>query len=853
MSTFVDRSEFINAANSEKITLATVEAKKRLYVFGGQTMGVYSKVVPNFLSGLKQDNQDLIPVSTTSSMAEGTFYYDIKSSTLFARFYGDVDPQTVEVIATYKLFYASKGLQTSHNLENVQNEVHWEGRIVSSPGYKHKIGIDQALTSLVGQGALSLKNEDGELDNIFDDYVFENQEVVIYSWNLDLDPSEAKVIYRGNITNKSYNGNTVQFVIKDLIFSLLDSPSLEPYTNNDTVSESVKGQYKRRVYGRVDGLQAQATDQIAEGFLLTGLGTVPANSTTLSGNGTSFLTEVVQNDTIVVGTQEFTVKSVDSDTVITLSDESDFSFAGQPMNIIPERGTTIKNRTFLGAGHICAKVTHQIVEVAQFNRVVLNDTAGLFSGDFIEFVNTGERIEIKTVAPGNLVVLRQNMVTKPAIGSDAVRQPVQEVYIGKRKVNSDDFSVFNNTSGCGIVFDSDVEFNLARPKNTIFNGTFTNGSREVTIPVSEVSLEDIFQPGDFVKPDAVTYNTFYKITHVAETSIFLSENFADPTITDTIEIKSPDYLNDESIVSLNILGRTVDGTESGEWIKTTAQVTRDLLSDNNITAVNEQSFIDANLDATQLVSMTVPFNFDSKSLPNLKTIIDALNKSTHSSLTLDNDLKLKYQVLNVYTTDDIPVIRDHDVIDWGIKTTNGKTYKTAQVKYRFSDVDLADLEPGNQFISFDSQFVKRYIGTNKVDELDIYLYEDRDAEISAHRHLYYNSLSVATMTLKTDLRLENIEIGQVVTADFRRLYRRKGDNVRKKVMLVVGKTVTGEKTTLELSDLGNTFNTSSYITPNDAPDWTAATEDEKLIYGYITDNQGIVNDEEDTAGTHLIS
>ena len=228
-------------------------------------------------------------------------------------------------------------------------------------------------------------------------------------------------------------------------------------------------------------------------------------------------------------------------------------------------------------------------------------------------------------------------------------------------------------------------------------------------------------------------------------------------------------------------------------------------------------------------------------------------RSIHGSLTLDNDLQIKYQVLNVYSGETLPVIRDSDVKNWKIKTTNGKTYKTALVKYRHTDTDLSTLEDGNKFVSFESEFVSRYIGTNKVDELDIYLYEDRDAEISAHRHLYYNSLSVATATLETDLRLENIEIGQVVIVEFERLYRRKGDSVRKKTMLVSGKTVTGEQTQLELSDLGNTFNTSSYITPNDAEDWSMASSDDKLIYGYITDNQGIVNDEEDTAGTHLIS
>jgi len=850
---FNNRQEFISAAASEKITLATVEAKKRLYVFSGPTTNVYSKIVPNFVAQLKQDDQALVQMSSENLTIDGTFYYDIKTSTLYARFYGDIDPKSAEIIATYRLFYSTKGLQTSNSLENVAEEVHWEGRILSSPGYKHKIGIGQSLTSLIGEGTLALANSDGEIDNIFDQYIFENQSVVVYSWNTDLDPSESRVIYRGSITNKSYNGNNVTFKIKDQTFALLDSPQLQPYTNDDNVADSVKGRYKRRVYGRVDGLRAQALDQIANGIQLTGTGFMGANTNVLIGTGTSFLTEVVQNDTIVVGTQEFSVDSVDSDTQITVGDEADFSFSGQQLLLRSERGRSLKNRTFLGAAHVCAEVTYQVVEALQFNRIQLSGTEGLIDGDFVEFSDTGERVEIKNVAPNNIVVLQQNVVLKPGVGTDVVRRPVQEVYIGSRKVNSDDFTVFNTSSGCGITFDSDTEFNLSQTKNSPLSGTFTNGSREITVSTTEVSLQDSFTAGDFVKPNFTTYSTFYKITHVTDSSLFLSENFVDPTISDTIEIKSPDYLNDESVVSLNILGKTEDGTASGVWITTAGQASKDLIAEVGITNVNTQSFIDGTEDASQLISMAIPFSFDSKSIPNVKTLTDALNKSVHSSLTLDNQLLIKYQVLNVYTDENLPVIRDHDVIDWKVSTTNGKTYKKALVKYRHTDIDLSTLQDGNAFIEFDSQFVERYIGTNKVDELDIYLYEDRDAEISAHRHLYYNSLSVSTLTVKSDLRLENSEIGDVVIMDFRRLYRRKGDNVRKKVMLITGKTIDGEKTQFEMSDLGNTFNTSSYITPNDAPDWIAADEDQKLIYGYITDNQGIVNDEEDTTGTHLIS
>lgn len=853
MSQFQTRDQFILAAASEKIILAHVTARKRLYVFNAPVGNVYSKQVPHFVSELKQNDSDLTKVNSEMDVVEGTFYYDIKQSTLFVHLIGNESPDNVEVIATHKFFYSNKPLQTTHNLDIIAEDVNYEARITRSPGYKHKIGIDQGLSSLVGEGTLSLKNEDGGLDDIFDSLIFENQQVVIYTWNQDLTPDKAKVIYRGRITNKTYNTTTVSFKIKDLIFSLLDAPNIQAYGPDDNVSESVQGQYKRRVYGRVDGLQSQSISQIADGITLTGTVAMIADSNIITGTGTSFLSETLQEDTITIGTQEFTIDSVDSDTQITASDEADFAVSGQTALLTPSRGSVARNRTFLSAGHICAEVTHEVVNALQFNRVVLDSTDGLFSGDFIEFLETGERLEIRNVAPGNLVVLQQNMITKPTPGTQIKRQPIQEVYISQNRVNADDFSIFNDNSGCGIIFDTDAEFNLARPSNTAFTGSFVNGSRVVTFTTGEVSLDEVFKPGDFIKPDGLTYTTFYKILNVNGNTIDLTETFVDPSVTDICEVKSPNYIDDDTVISVNILGKTVDGTVNGAWIQTVAQVQRDLIQDININAVNETSFQAGSLDATQLVSMAIPFSFSSKSLPNVKTITDALNKSVSSSLTLDVDLNLKYQVLNAFTGEDLKVIRDSDVISWNITTTNGKTYRSALVKYRFTDVDLATLESGNKFTSFESTFVSRYIETNKADELQIYLYEERDAVIASHRHLYYNSLGRATMKIVTDLRLENVEIGQVVIADFNRLYKRKGDNVRKKAMLVVGKTATGEKVELELSDLGNTFNTSSYITPNDAPEYNLATDDEKLIYGYITDNQGIVDNLEDTAGIHLIS
>lgn len=852
---FKNRAEFIEAESSEKLTMAHVHGKQRLYVFNGPSSLIYSKQVPYFVNRLKQNDNYFTRVGDLLSLTfQGQFYYDIKSSTLYFRPFSDLNPKTVEIIAEYRFFFSDVGINCTWNLQDVSEEVFYDGRIKAAPGYKHKIGIDQALTSLVGSGTLNLHASDGDLDSIFDKIIFENQSVVIYSWNRDLQPSEAKVIYRGRITNKTFNTEDISFTIKDPIFELLEPPANSVYSDSDNVNDSAKGQYKRLVYGRVDGLRCQSIDQIANGYALTGTLSAVADQTKIFGTGTQFLNEVLQDDEITVGTQTFTVERVISNTELDISDEPDFAFSGQPAVNKPNRGYEGKNRIFLSTEHECTQQTKTIVAVPQLNRIVLDNVDGLFPGDFITFQSTSERLEIKNTAPGNIVVLRQNMINRPTVGSNATRQPIQRVYINGRLIPAGKYTV-NNSGSCGLTLSSDVEFSIAKIRTANFILNFTNGLREVTYTGGgEISLDEIFSPGDWIKPEDVTYTTYYKISYIDGNSIYLTQSFSNPTISDIAKYKSPDYVNDDSVISADILGKTVSGLANGVWISTVAQAERDLLSQIAISDINETSFTNGAVDGNQLVSIAIPENFNSKSLPQTKDIIDKLNKSISSSLTLDNDLKIKFQVLNAFTQAELPIITDFDVIDWNIKTVNGKGFNKAVAKYRFSDVNSSTLEQGNQIYTFESEFVNRYIETGKINELDLYLYNQNEAQISAHRNLYQNRLSVGTVTIKSDLRLENVEIGSVVIVDFNRMYKRFGDiDVRKKVMLVTGKTVTGEGTEFELSDLGNTFNTSSYITENTANEYSLATENEKLINGYITDNQGIVEDLEDTAGVHLIS
>lgn len=850
---FQNRDEFINSAASEKIILAHVRANTRIINWTLAAGSIYVKTVNYFPIAIKRNDTTLTRVDSQGAMSSGTFYYNTANGEISIWLDDSSDPANSEIIVTYQLFFSNNPVSLPWDLsDDTELDVYYDGRITRAPGFKQRVGIEQGLNSVVGSGDLVLENNDGELDEIFDRFIFDNQEVRIYSWNRDLLASEAQIIFKGRITNKKYDSVSVSFTVKDTIFELQQNVPQGIFEASDGVNSNIEGQIKRWIYGRVDGLKLQSTDQIGEGYALTGTVAFTGGDKIMSGTGTSFLSETSPGDKITVETLELEVESVESDTSLTLTNTPDYAITGATAIIVPEIPTTNKNRSHFVADHATAQINTTVINALQFNRIQLASTLGLNAGDFITFQGTSERKEIKNVAPGNIVVLRDNVVTLPSTGSSVTREPVQVVYVNGKRLIDEDFTITNNTTKTEIVLDTDAEFNIAPVREFNLSMTFTNGSRTITY-AGDQQLTEIFNPRDYIRPEDLSYTNWYEILSVSDTEITIRTTFTDPTITDVIEAKQPDYVGDDTIVSADVLGKTEDGNPTGTWIQTSSQVVKDLLTEAGITDIDTASFDEVESTVPQLVSMALPFS-PSKSPVTLKTAIDTINRSTRCALTLDKNLTLKYESVLVTAPQSFVNIYDSDVVRWSIRSTNGKNYRNSIIRYRHKDVDNNTLESGNSVATFSSEFVRRYVGTNKTFEDDLYIYDDTAANIASEREIYYNSLGLSIITIETDLRLEGIEIGDSAVMDFERLYKRFGDaQTRRKLVTCVGKTVTGEKVMLEFSDYGNTYNTSAFITDNAALDFDNSNTDDKIRNGFITDPQGIVNDIEDTNKTNLIS
>lgn len=902
---FDNRDEFVNAQASEKIVLAHVYAKSRIYTWSVYSGNTYSRQLDYFLVDLYENLTQVTQVSSLGAVVADTFYFDVTSSTVYLNLNG-VNPKNVDMIATYKLFYSNAPCTLSHDLTNTGEHVYYDARIEESPGFKHKIGSSQKLVSVISEGDLKLENNDGGMDAIYDTLIFENQKVEIFSWNRELQFSSAKRIYRGKVSNKRFNTDKVTLTIKDGIYDLLQDVPIQAFTDLDNVSKNVVGKYKRWVYGRVDGLHLQSTDQISDGYSITGTisgfnngewdastnipilndstgnagenylisatGTIDLGSGAITftdgeyayhdgsvwatyqdpvyiGSGTSFFSEVTPDDLIEVGNQEFNIKNIISDTKLSPSSETEYGFTIESMILIPDRPTVNKNRDFFVTGHAGAELTKTVVSIVQFNRIQVNNLDSLEVGDFIEF-DSGERIEIKALAPNNIIVLRTNVIILPTIGSDVIRQPIQELFIEKNKVPSSSYTISNSSTELSLTLDDDVELNIATLRGVAVGATFTLNSRQVSI--IDIDATTIIGPGMWIRPDNSAYTTLYEVILVEETVIYLRNVFAGATISASgIKHKSPVIIGDQTKVTANVLGRTVDNTTNGEFINDGAKAMKDLLSHANITDIETTSF--DNPSNTETISITIPSNKSGGKM-SVKEVIDKIAKSTYQVLTLDNNLDLKLSTMIPYIPNDAITIHDRDVVSWSISSVNGDLIKNSLIKYKHRDIDRYTQEAANSIEEYTSDFVEKYIGTNITEEKEVFVYDKKTAEIISHREIYLRSLSRAQLRVRTDLRLENVEIGDVVLIDFERLYKRFGHNSsRLKACLVTGRNITGTKMELFMDDLGNTMNRSSIITPNTANSYSTASDEEKLKYGYITDSNGLVNDEEDTQNTHLIT
>lgn len=835
-------SQIIKKPSANTMTLAWIEPSQELLLWSLVSGAIYKRSVSYWVIDIKDEGASLTKAAS-SSLSVGEWFFDENTYEVYVRRSDNSSPQS-HITATYRMFYSDKPAYLPWDMSSGK-VVHYDERISGVSEFNQEIDDELVGIALEGKGSITLINNDGYFDSLFDKLFWENKNVKIFTYSSDLDSiSDAKIIFNGLINNKSFSSKYFKLSINDYISRLREQIPMSVFSSSDgDLDDSMIGKPKRKVYGKVDGLRVVSLDQTLDGYDLSGTISGTAATTTITGSGTSFLTELLQGDTMVINDESYTVDSIASNTSLTISDEIETGFSSYSAVVQPAVPYRNKNRTHLIAGHKLREPTTTISLPKEKNRFEVADISDIEAGDVL-LINS----EYRTVrrVSGSLVVLTQNLSSHPLLGDAVARSPVYNAYYNKKKlVVNRDYSV-TNTTECKIVLTNTCEFNIAdiKPLGTI---GFTGSSRSITYAGD---FNSVLKAGDWIRSDEIAHQTWYQISSITdEGNAKLVTAYGGTTGSKTCVKKQPEYIDDDSIISVDCSGME----RSGTWVKTVPDIIKDILvNDLEISNVNTASFATANAPAFYTASLTLPNDYGGNA-PKSKDVIDSLNSSIFGSLITNNSYEIAYSVLDTSNPSDTTIYTDHDIYGFSVKSKIDVSSKVIG-SYRHFDVSRFTGESGASVYEFDNDFVNKNIGIVKEKSIDLYLYDSLYAETITQRYAFLWSLTRSTLEIDTNLLFSEKNLGDKIIVSLNRLFNRYGSSDRSKIGVIqsIKKSSTG--TTIEVSDLGNMFNRCAGIAQNTTNDFGSASDTERLLYGFIVDNTLFVPDtsSETELGSNLI-
>jgi hypothetical protein len=435
----------------------------------------------------------------------------------------------------------------------------------------------------------------------------------------------------------------------------------------------------------------------------------------------------------------------------------------------------------------------------------------------------------------NTIILKTNLPSIPANGTTVSKQPVSKVFHNNLEYFIDRDWTLENVDGNGhstITFDDLAEFNVTRPLTVIGSYTFTNGSRIVSVS-GGIDLKAEFSPRMWISPKDVFNTEWYEVLQIkSETEIEIRTAYTGTNSTSSGQKKNVKYFNDDSSVIINTLGKE----SNGAWIKTIPDAVQDILSsDLGLTNINTQSFSDANDDASYVASIAIPYEYNGKS-ERSRDVINDMNLSVFGSLVNDIDWNLRYNIISTDRDEDLEIIKDDDII--GNFTVNSKDDVARKIigNYRPFDATRTSTEAGFQVYEFESDFTDRYIQTKKEKTIKIFLYDENAAETIVERFALMSQLTNSVVTIKSSLNLTLKELGQKMFVNFRRIYKRFGQDARLKIGIITSIKKTAKGTEVKFDDFSAMFNRVMSIAPDAVDEISTASDDEIAKYGFICDN-----------------
>lgn len=830
-------SQYQNQSSSEKIGLVVMEAAKRLVGWSVYSGSIYSYDLGSAVIIAIESNG--VALTSNASVTPGTYYYSRETGLLLVQLADSTSPDSKTLALTFKYFFSNVPVALPHDLASGY-DVEFLPYLEDSSTFVVEIENTKSLlgVALANSSTIKLYNDQSFWDLVYDSVTFESHSVTVYSWTRDLPVTEAKVIYKGRTANKSYAPDFVSFEVRDFLDELR-SPVTAALVSDYVgarVPDNLASARQRTLYGIVNGHVPTPIDQVLNtGYPLTGTLTATNLSATVTGSGTQFLKELSPGDELYIGdsTTKVKVDAVSTDASVTLSEVfAQETQTAVTANVDPVNPKRYANRDFLVAGHALARPAYEVTGVIDSAQFYLDTTDGLAEGDALEF--SGSQGLIRVLGDG-FVKLVTALASTPSVGSTVYRSSVSNVYLNEVPLALTDDFTYDATAGT-LSLTELAEFNNALVQKVSGTVTITNASRNVTGASTQFRTE--LAIGDWVKLASKT--TYFEILDITDdTNLILRTvpGAADAGAAAAV-FKNPHVYTRGSVLSCDCLGKADD---DGNLIYTAGAISMDLLSDAGLEdELNTSSFTDADSLLPYRLGVAIPAKVSDRNAPSIRDVLNKVCRSSFSSVILNRDFELEMSVLEPSWLEEPEELDESDLLKLEVQSDSSNIVKASRVAYGVKEYDYASGGPLALVAISEND---RYLSTTEKEfSLDTILVDQEDAETMASRWAFLLDLPTSNFKIETGLRAARYQVNDVVKLNHEKLYSRFGSSDKARIGAVLSITKGIGKISLLVNDLGNAFSRVARISADDALEYDSAASTERVINGYITDENGLTGE-----------
>lgn len=853
-------NEFEQQPSSNKIVLATIDAAKRLMGWELVDNNVYK--LTNFnhkiVISVKEEHDSLTSVHDLESVVEGTYFLDRQENTLYLSTINGVNPNTAFLTVVVRFFFSNEPLSIPFDLHN-GFDVYWEPILKSTSEFGNNIDtINQVGEAIDGTGNIQLINDSEFWNEVFDLWTFDNKSCSIYSWNREVPLDQIQILFRGFVIDKKYSSTNITFQLKDQFKELRQTIPLATIKELNALSGEDQDNYRQRmILGRVFGHRPINIDRVLNGYPLKGTARAIANpeinGVDLVFVNTEFLTQLSPQDNIIVDGIELEIVEVVNDTTLIFADDVDtttFSpFWDIPIYVKPDNPKRYMNRIYNVAGHVVKEPVTVCRDNCTISTLFVDSNENIYENDYIYVgeLGLGEIARVRSTSGQNLVFLSTSLSIAPSAGTKITRPSIQNVRIDDILLQYYRDYTFNAETGILTLRDT-AELNSAPINSLGFDVTFTEDSRLVT----GTGFSQL-KPGWFI--GVVGQAEYSEIHAIIDDNNLLLVQDSPYSATNMGRYKNI-IMDEDKVISCDILGMTDDGTTTGMLLKTAPQICKRLLELSNLDSefINEESFDIAHDVNYQEIGMVIPESYSDTNVPTFIDVMNVINKSVFGALVIKHigtETELFYHVLQAKK--DILLTKkftQYDLLSFSFDSTSKNTVKTVIIEYQNREYNWTVKDSSYltySKINNNSQYV---VNTTSEKIVSTKLITQADAATMASRWGFILSDSMGSFEFTTKLQGNSLNIGDVIEINHSKLFKRVG-GINRRLFMVESVRKNGYNVKVKCIDFSNTFNRVACI--NDfTNDYFNATENEILYGGYITDENGMQDNLSETFGTNLI-